>query len=351
MFVPLFFLLVCYVGANNPEGEFLNEIKGFLLNPTPDDQVMTDAISDIDPTPVNGLDNLEFPPLQLQSSGQLQNEGFISYTCTYDFVLGAAPYRLRPGTHDIQTLGVEPSSGSLKIETQEGCLPRVWKLNQRWETFGRVKRESATVVLVEWPTVSASDKHLQIYLPPIHGDLEPCTYNLQSGGLRLYKMALQTCENQIRLTKVEPVNREKMIPEFRFRPDVSFDKVCKYSFVMDNENPYWLLPGDYRIQKKISMRTMLHIKTRKECAPRVLTYETTMWKPFGTVTEFQSRQPTDDMISFVIDWWTPLPDTEIVFQMTREINGKKCFYKLIKGMAKIELQHEQQKCDNTFSFL
>ena len=217
MFVSLFFLLNLAVKATDSDDLFLADVKAILSNPKSDQVIPDDidAIKNIDPTRVNGADNLDFPAFLFKSSGQVETNGLVSYTCIYGFKPRVSSYGLRPGSLIARGLGAGPTSGSLRIETSEGCMPRVWKFNQRWRAHGTVKRDSATTVLIQWPITVESDQTLMIYLPGLKNNAEPCYYNLQDGRLQAYHMLPQKCENQLRLTNAGTSMLFRQLPSFK----------------------------------------------------------------------------------------------------------------------------------------
>lgn len=343
MFVSLFILLHFSVKAFDSDDSFVTEVETFLSNPTSDHVVEDDIeMSDIDPTIVNGADNLEFPAFVFKSSGQVHTHDSISYTCKYDFEAGVASYGLRPGTHIARGLGDEQTSGSLRIETQEGCAPRLWRFNRGWRKFGTVKRVSATTVLIQWRTKTKSVEYPKIHLPPINSNAEPCFYNFQAGKLQIYQMMPQKCVNQVRITNIRTNNVVEDLPPFKYAPKISSKNLCKYFYVHSRGLPYWLRTGDHRSKTRLSMRALLKVKTRKGCIPRVLSYGV-IWKPLGTVKEH-----TDDTTTYLIDWQTR-PDTDIILHLPHVVAGKTCCFELRGGSIETKME-KGQTCSHLFSF-
>lgn len=273
-------------------------MKHFLSNPTTD-QVTSDDVPDIDPTPVNGVDNREFPSFLFKSYEEIQNDGLVSYTCTYDFVQSGSSYGLRPGTHVIPGFDVEPTSGSLKIETQEGCVPHVWKFYQRSKVSESITQDSDTNVFIQWSTAMTSVDSLMIYLPEINGNMDPCYYNLQVGRIKLHQMMSQMCPDHLLIPPApETVNLGQEFPSFKLSPRMSIKQLCKYGYVQRSGLAYFLRAGDHPTKKNFAMRVILKIQTRKECIPRVLSLDKDVWSPLGTV---QSEPLPDSRHAFVVD--------------------------------------------------
>ena len=347
MFVSLFFLLNLSVKATEFDDSFLADVKAILSNPKSDQVIPDDidAITNIAPTHVNGADNLEFPAFLFESAGQIETTDLLSYTCIYDFKPQASRYGLRPDIHIARGLDGEATSGALKIETSEGCMPRVWKFNQGWRAYGTVNRISATTVLVQWSTTMEFDQAVMLDLPALNDNAEPCYYNLQEGRLQAYHMSPQKCENQMHLTNVGP----SMLPSFKYMPEISSTQICKYGYVSRSGIPYLLRPRNHSTKVNRPTRMMLKMRTQKECMqPSVWSYDKTVWKQLDSVKEQTGNSPgPQDTTSFVVDWRSD-GGMHVMLHLPAFVNGKACSFELVGGMVGI-IPEQGQECSEIFT--